>query len=84
MCGVRCTVITHLCGVPLDCRVAWLLVATDKCNVAARRHRRRQSGSGPVVGADIDSGDDGIVGSNGGRRRATVLRSTVDVSSGGW
>jgi len=64
--------------------VARLLVATDKCNVAARRHRRRQFGSDTVVGADIDSGDDDPVGSNGGRRRATVLRSTVDVSSSGW
>jgi len=29
MCGARCTVITHRCGVPLVRRVVWLLVATD-------------------------------------------------------
>jgi len=63
----------------------WLLVATDSCNVVARRHRGRRSGSGDVgAGATYSRGDDGRVGDDGaGRRRAAVLRSsTVDGSSG--
>lgn len=82
MCGVRCTVITHRFGVvSLYCRVARLLVATDECNVAARRHRRRQSDSGAVAGADSNDSDGRLVGDN---RTNVLLRSTVDGSSGGW
>jgi len=63
--------------------VVWLLVATDSCNVAARRHRGRRSGSGGAVAADSRGGN-GRVGDDGagGRRAAVQQSSTVDESSG--